>query len=159
MAISKFAQKISFAILAVTLSTLELTAQDYQISANGTQSVMACTTGEVYAWGKNTDGALAVGNTTESIYRPTKVLMPSAAGKIQHVDGSSGAFLLAINCNGEVWIWGDNEFGQCGNSTQTTKIASTPVFLMGGEAKELLYKFIERVNKELGFESKSKGYE
>src|SRR5574344_1705638 len=131
---SKFLQNIFFAILVFALSFTQLQAQDYQISANGTQSVMACTTGDVYAWGKNTDGALAIGNTTESIYRPTKVLMPAAAGKIQHVDGSSGAFLLAINCNGEVWIWGDNQYGQCGNSTQTTKVATIPVFLMGGEA-------------------------
>lgn len=131
---SKLSQNILLAVFAFILPFIQLQAQDYQISANGTQSVMACTSGDVYAWGKNTDGALAIGNTTESIYRPTKVLMPAEAGKIQHVDGSSGAFLLAINCNGEVWIWGDNQFGQCGNSTQTGKIASIPVFLMGGEA-------------------------
>jgi len=117
-------------------------SQDYQISANGSQSVMACTTGEVYAWGCNgntenntADGRLGVGNSTDiSIYRPTKVNMPTAAGKIQHVDGSSGAFLLAINCDGEVWIWGDNGLRQCGNTNATESVVTVPVYLMCGES-------------------------
>lgn len=117
-------------------------SQDYQISANGSQSVMACTTGEVYAWGCNgntenntADGRLGVGNSTDiSIYRPTKVNMPTAAGKIQHVDGSSGAFLLAINCDGEVWIWGDNGLRQCGNTSATESVVTVPVYLMCGES-------------------------
>ncbi|MBR3979911.1 MAG: hypothetical protein IKJ98_01985, partial [Bacteroidales bacterium] len=114
-------------------------SQDYQISANGSQSVMACTTGDVYAWGCNgessADGRLGVGNmSSSSIYRPTKVNMPAEAGKIQHVDGSSGAFLLAINCDGEVWIWGDNGSRQCGNTNATETIVKVPVYLMSGES-------------------------
>ena len=92
-------------LLMMSLIYLGAYSQDYQISANGSQSVMACTTGDVYAWGCNgessADGRLGVGNmSSSSIYRPTKVNMPAEAGKIQHVDGSSGAFLLAINCDG-----------------------------------------------------------
>ena len=134
-----FSREMILFFFVLLFTTEILYAQDYQISANGSQSVMACITGEVYAWGCNgessADGRLGVGDMSNtSIYRPTKVNMPAAAGKIQHVDGSSGAFLLAINCDGEVWIWGDNGSRQCGNTNATETIVKVPVYLMSGES-------------------------
>jgi alpha-tubulin suppressor-like RCC1 family protein len=77
-------------------------------------------TGFVWAWGRNTQGQLGDGTTTQ---RLVPVLVSGLVGARQVAAGRDTA--LAIKTDGRVVAWGRNNTGQLGNATLTD--ASTPV--------------------------------
>ena len=67
----------------------------------------------VFSYGCHYEGALGLGDEIEEISTPTKIsslppIMDIACGE-SHV--------AAISSDGEVYVWGDNEFGQLGQGT------------------------------------------
>jgi alpha-tubulin suppressor-like RCC1 family protein len=77
-------------------------------------------TGEVYAWGSNSHGQLALPNTVISQATMTKVIFPGDDDP-EIVDIAAGhAHSLAVTSMGEVFTWGFNLYGQIGDGTQTT---------------------------------------
>ena len=68
--------------------------------------------GTVWAWGRNSDGQLGDGSTTN---RPLPVQVAGLSNVIQVAGG--GAHSLALRNDGTVWAWGRNYDGQLGNGT------------------------------------------
>ncbi|WP_430885826.1 fibronectin type III domain-containing protein [Fusibacter sp. JL216-2] len=78
--------------------------------------------GVLYGWGRNSNGQLGLGHTN-SVYSPTKVALPQPALKI-----SAGyKHAIVLMANGQVAVWGDNGYGQLGDSTTTD--SAEPIIL------------------------------
>ena len=85
--------------------------------------------GLVYAWGRNTEGQLGNGGSTNSAV-PVAVKGVGGAGLLTGViDISAGSdYSMAVTSTG-VFAWGLNSKGQLGNGTTTS--SSTPVQVLG----------------------------
>jgi alpha-tubulin suppressor-like RCC1 family protein len=81
-------------------------------------------TGKVLAWGLNNDGQLGDG-TTRQRDKPVRVSLPKGTTVVAAVSGLLHA--LALTKGGKVLAWGDNQEGQLGIGTTTTR--HRPVFV------------------------------
>ncbi len=95
-----------------------LWAQNLQISGGNSFSAAVCDNQIVYAWGSNASGQLGIDSlgNTRSITRSDK---PLSVGRgilpaIKQIDAGSGGHLMGLDCNNNVWVWGENNFGQKG---------------------------------------------
>ncbi|XP_052272508.1 uncharacterized protein LOC127873013 isoform X1 [Dreissena polymorpha] len=79
--------------------------------------------GEVYTWGRNMDGQL--GNGTRSELRLPQMVTTINDRNIRHLT-SGGEFNVAMDTEGQLFVWGRNEFCQLGmhasDVRQTTKV-------------------------------------
>ena len=85
--------------------------------------------GSVWATGRGDEGQVGNGTTTDQ-YGFTKVSMPAAAGPIRLIASTgtypnSNATVGALTESGDVYLWGYNNYGQCGSSAGTNQ--TTPV--------------------------------
>lgn len=74
------------------------------------------------SWGYNVLGETGTGKTDRSIVSPTKIT--ALTGRNIKEIKSMGA-MVAIDSEGKIWTWGDNNTGNCGNGTTTT--VKTPI--------------------------------
>ena len=81
--------------------------------------------GEVYAWGRNSQGQVGDG-TTHKAMKPVKLPLEHI---VQVVAG--GKFSLALDQDGQLWGWGDNEYHTL--LPNTTKNQLTPVKIDTGK--------------------------
>jgi alpha-tubulin suppressor-like RCC1 family protein len=96
-----------------------------QASAGGlSHTLVLDTSGNVWAFGLNTNGQLGDGTTTQRT-SPVQVL----TGVIAIAAGDKHS--LAIKTNGSVWAWGLNTNGQIGDGTTVQKNSPTAVSLTG----------------------------
>jgi alpha-tubulin suppressor-like RCC1 family protein len=90
-------------------------------------SLALTSTGQVLAWGSNSNGELGNGTTTTTgcscISTPVAVNLPPGTTVTAIAGGSS--FSLALTSTGQVLAWGWNAYGTLGNGTTTS--SSTPV--------------------------------
>jgi len=100
-------------VTGLTISAIGVTAgEDY--------SLALMSSGEVYAWGKNSNGQLGDGTTTNR-YTPTKVTgLPTDVVKVT----AGSAHSLALTSSGSIYAWGYNYYGQLGDGT--TNASSVP---------------------------------
>ena len=90
-----------------------ITGKVVKISAGSIHSLAVTESGEVYGWGNNEYGQLGDGTTETKVLPQLKVDIP---GKVIGV--AAGIFhTLALLESGEVYGWGNNEYGQIGNGT------------------------------------------
>jgi len=82
------------------------------ISAGFAHSVALTSTGAVLAWGKNYNGNLGNGSTTDSDV-PVKVNLPTGT-KVTAI-AAGAEHNLAVTSTGAVLAWGYNAYGQLGN--------------------------------------------
>jgi RHS repeat-associated protein len=94
------------------------------IAAGGAHSLALLTDGTIRAWGKNTEGQLGNGKTTNSDL-PVKVTGISGATAVAAGDAHS----LALLSNGTVMAWGWNQNGQLGDGNTTN--SDEPVLVSG----------------------------
>lgn len=75
--------------------------------------------GQVLAWGWNGDGQLGDGTTaTATRSTPEPVVHEDGTPLADVVQvAADGDHALAVTAGGEVWAWGDNEYGQLGDGT------------------------------------------
>lgn len=73
--------------------------------------------GSAWCWGDNTSGQLGDGTNTLR-NRPTAI-SSLASGVVGIAAG--GAHTCAVKTDGTIWCWGENEFGQLGNSLTTDR--------------------------------------
>src|SRR5690606_3484634 len=59
-------------------------------------------------------GLLGTGGTADFYNSPQAVTFPGGID-ISQVNSGSGSHFVALDCNGEVWAWGNNSKGQVGN--------------------------------------------
>ena len=79
--------------------------------------------GNLYAWGLNSSGQLGIDNTTNQVI-PVKVFdVGASAQKLAPEFFSSSSY--AIDANGTLYVWGNNQYGQLGLGTAMND--STPV--------------------------------
>ncbi|MDH5292030.1 MAG: hypothetical protein OEY41_18705, partial [Acidimicrobiia bacterium] len=84
------------------------------------------TSGDVYCWGYNFDGAVGDGTTTNRSV-PTLVL----GGRTYQAVASAHYHSCALDAAGAAWCWGDNNVGQIGDGgAPTDRLA--PVQVQGG---------------------------
>lgn len=80
-----------------------------EISAGGHHSLAIQSNGQAWAWGRNEEGQLGIGNNLDS---PIPVQMNNGNGVTELVGG--GYHTLAVLNNGSVWAVGENANGQLG---------------------------------------------
>jgi alpha-tubulin suppressor-like RCC1 family protein len=100
------------------------------ISAGQTNSMALDASGNVWSWGDNNFGQLGDGNTTNSDI-PVEVQLPATASEIYAGgDDSMNGQQLALLTNGQVWMWGNDVWGQLGNG-EKEPYSDTPVEVQG----------------------------
>ncbi|NKY22055.1 InlB B-repeat-containing protein [Cellulomonas denverensis] len=80
--------------------------------------------GQVYGWGRNNQGQLGDGSTTDRSV-PAPVQTPAGVEFTQIASAYSANY--ALTSDGEVYAWGDNAYGQLGDGTTTDR--SVPVLV------------------------------
>ena len=99
------------------------------IAAGWTHSLALASDGTVWAWGSNSNGELGNGTNTPSDI-PVQVSLPSGVIITNIAGGASHS--LALASNGTVWAWGNNDFGELGNGTNTNSNIPVQVSLPSG---------------------------
>ena len=89
--------------------------------ASGNYHNLALTAdGKVYSWGSNAYGQIGDGsNTTTYPYKRVPTLVPGLTDVVAIGAGSNNCF--ALRENGEIWTWGDNQYGKLGDGTTTNR--------------------------------------
>lgn len=107
-----------------TLLTSLITA----IAAGRSMSLAIGPGGSVQSWGENGYGQLGSGSTTPFI-RSTPAAVLGLGNVVEIAVGSGSVHALAVDTNGVVWAWGNNDAGQLGDGTTTSR--ATPVAVSG----------------------------
>ena len=107
------------------------------LSAGLQHSVALCTDGTLATWGDNLEGQLGNGDTVDrSRAVPTPVELGFLPPGIQPTAISAGGnHTLALFSNGQVYAWGDNQFGQIGNHAAPTD-STLPSYAKGALASK-----------------------
>ncbi|WP_445341749.1 RCC1 domain-containing protein [Bifidobacterium sp. ESL0827] len=71
--------------------------------------------GNLYSWGNDQNGEMGQGTVTSS-YIPGKVIMPADGTKFTQISAGF-VYSLAIGSDGNLYSWGNNQYGQLGNGT------------------------------------------
>ena len=89
-------------------------------TATGDTAVMALDShGRVWMWGNNTNGQLGIGVTGGSMSVPTQL---NYFGTITAIATGGSSFIshsMALDTNGNIWVWGSGDLGQLGNGLGT----------------------------------------
>ncbi|HHT9121450.1 MAG TPA: RCC1 domain-containing protein [Candidatus Wunengus sp. YC63] len=85
------------------------------ITAGASHSLAIDADGNVYAWGDYSKEQLGTGTTTINTPTPIKI---DELTEIKAVDAGEG-HSLALDEDGNIWVWGSNSAGQLGNGTTT----------------------------------------
>ena len=93
-------------------------------SAGGDHGLALKSDGTVWAWGRNAEGEVGDGSTTN---RLTPVKVSLLTGVVAVAGGATHS--LALKNDGTVWGWGTNGSGQLGDGTMSTRL--TPVQVSG----------------------------
>jgi alpha-tubulin suppressor-like RCC1 family protein len=99
-----------------------------RIAAGSEHSLAVTSTGQLYSFGENASGQL--GTTTNSGTPkanpvPTLVSLPSGSPPVTEVAAGS-SFSLAVTATGQLYGFGENQFGQLGNTTNNSSGAANP---------------------------------
>ncbi len=96
-----------------------LTLPVIKVAAGYASSYALTSTGEVYAWGDNSQGQLGLGSTPSSVSIPTRV----SSLKGVHVISLSCSTntVMAVTRNGSAYSWGVNTNGQAADGSSTSK--------------------------------------
>ena len=103
-----------------------------QVDAGGEHSLAVDKEGNVWAWGRNGNGQLGNGTSSNYSSTPVRVCDPehptdASKGLVAIKVAAGGAHSLAIDKNGDTWAWGFNSYGQLGNGTSSGFNGANPV--------------------------------
>jgi alpha-tubulin suppressor-like RCC1 family protein len=73
--------------------------------------------GSVWAWGSNRNGQLGDGSTADS---PIPIRVTGLPSNVVAV-AAGGDHSMALTSDGNVWVWGNNQFGELGDGTTTRR--------------------------------------
>jgi alpha-tubulin suppressor-like RCC1 family protein len=95
--------------------------------STATHTVYIKSDGTVWTWGKNSNGQLGNGTTTDS---NTPAQVSGLSGMIAIAAGNN--FTVALKNDGTVWAWGSNSNGQLANGTPGNSLSPVPVSGISG---------------------------
>ena len=99
--------------------------QGGNLSGDGHELAMTAT-GAVWAWGDNAHGQLGIGTQVNSNIPVPVTGLPADIEDVR----AGGEHSLALDSAGNVWAWGDNQYGQVGNGTTVSVLL--PVEVLAG---------------------------
>lgn len=88
------------------------------------------TAGKAWSWGYNNFGQLGLGDVVARS-SPVAVLGSIVFAELMRGQTQLNLSTGGVDVNGNIWMWGDNEYGQCGNHTATISFSS-PIQVIGG---------------------------
>lgn len=98
----------------ITFFTSWCFSQNLSFSGGQNHGAILCENGRVFTFGEGNNGELGTNGTGNS-NNPTQVVGLNATGfldDVKQVDAGSGSFVIALDCQDEVYIWGDNTENQ-----------------------------------------------
>jgi hypothetical protein len=97
------------------------------VSAGNYSSFAVTSTGQLFAFGLNSEGELgnATNNDANPNPTPTLVTLPGATGGVSQVAGGD-THTLAVTTTGQVYGFGDNFYGELGNANHNDSGAPNP---------------------------------
>jgi alpha-tubulin suppressor-like RCC1 family protein len=102
------------------------TGSPVQIAAGEYHSLVLTSTGQLYTFGDDHSGQLGNGKSdNESHPTPEAITLPGAAGPIVQV-AAGWEFSLALTSTGQLYAFGNDEYGQLGNGKSDTESHPTP---------------------------------
>ncbi|MGG7464201.1 putative Ig domain-containing protein [Plantibacter sp. YIM 135347] len=101
-----------------------------EVDATSQASYAVTDTGDVWAWGNNTNGSLGLGEgAPEAVRVPMQVMLPAPVTSF----GISTSHAVASLDTGALYAWGENTYGELGNPLGTSSSATPiPMSLPGG---------------------------
>ncbi len=97
-----------------------------QVAAGDQLSLVLLSNGQLYAFGANAEGQLGNNNNDASIANPTPTLVNLPGGATVAQIAAGDDFSLALTTGGQLYAFGDNEYGQLGNGTNNATTAANP---------------------------------
>jgi alpha-tubulin suppressor-like RCC1 family protein len=97
-----------------------------QVAAGDQFSLVLLSNGQLYAFGANQEGQLGNNNNDASIANPAPALVNLPGGATVAQVAAGDDFSLALTTGGQLYAFGDNEYGQLGNSTNNATTAANP---------------------------------
>ncbi len=101
-------------------------------AGGGSHMLYLLSNGTLEACGNNADGQLGNGTTTDSFRPVTVVGLPSSPIVAISAGQATSLVLLA---NGQVWTWGENQYGNLGDGTTTNSDVPVQVDLPSAAAQ------------------------
>jgi alpha-tubulin suppressor-like RCC1 family protein len=81
--------------------------------------------GRIYSFGQNDEGQLGIGNTNGPYDPPTAVTLAGQHGVVTEIAaGNYGG--LAVTSSGQLYTWGDNDYGELGTTTHSGTTMANP---------------------------------
>jgi len=90
------------------------------VSAGGIHTLGLRTDGTLWAWGYADTGMLGIG-IVFSRYDSNYITTPTLVGEDYMVAAAGDGYSLGLKCDGTLWGWGPNDFGQIGDGSKTTR--------------------------------------
>jgi|GEM_PF-959907 len=101
-----------------------------QIFARDNQSFAIKPNGTVWGWGDNTYGQLGVTTTQTCNGNPcatSPIMVSGASSVVSTATGVGGRHTLALATGGSLYAWGNNDDGQLGDGTTTSRLAAEQI--------------------------------
>jgi len=110
------------------------------VYGNETSNIALDSNGDLWTWGNNDNGQIGNGqggnigdfqDTPVQITGLNSVVNPLITVGFESVYGNQSAF-IALDSNGDLWGWGENNYGQVGNGNKVDQ--TTPIQITGSES-------------------------
>ena len=112
-------KRLALLVGSLTMALGLFAQADLVYSGGNCVSSMVCDNGNVFVWGRNKSGSnvglLGTGKTAEKL--TTMTMVPYFFQNnitVRQVNSGSGSHFIALDCEGNVYCWGNNSLGQCG---------------------------------------------
>ncbi|MBD0382049.1 RCC1 domain-containing protein [Paenibacillus sedimenti] len=110
-----------------TSSTIDIAEKVSQVAAGFDHSLVLTENGTMYAWGDNTYGQVGINSAKGVVSGPQKI---EGLPKINQISAGF-RHSMALDLEGNVWVWGNNIAGQLGTGDRTDLRKPTPISLPG----------------------------
>ncbi len=109
------------------------TGPPVQVAAGREFSLVLTSTGQLYAFGGNSQGELGNGGYNyEGVSIPEAITLPGIKGRI--IEVAAGEYhSLVLTSSGQLYTFGDNQSGQLGDGTTTSRPTPEPIALPGAK--------------------------